>query len=148
MIKRKKFGIKRKPKKRRKKSKLTLAKDRLWELTRQIVFLTYGRDCYTCPQINLIGINCQGGHVPWPSALLSPECRFMIKFVRAQCFNCNMNLGGMGAKALARMTSEIGQEAIDKMWQLSESGKGRPYKLQWYLDKEAAYKIILEQLKV
>jgi len=128
-------------KKRHSKTDLRRAKDKLWELTRKIVFRTYGTNCYTCPKTNLTGVNCQGGHVPWPTSILSTECRYDIRFIRAQCYNCNINNGGMGAVALKKMLAEgIDIEAMET---LNRETKGKPYPLDWHLQKIQEYEQIL-----
>jgi len=123
--------------KRKKKSPLQKAQKKLWELTRQIVFKKYGKDCYTCPKKNLEGVNCQGGHVPWPASTLSTFCKYDIRFVRPQCFDCNINKGGMGAIALERMQRE--KIDIEAMRTLNRETKGKPYHLDWHLAKIAEY---------
>lgn len=122
-------------KKKKKAVTLTKLNDKLWELTRQICFRTYGTDCYTCPKKNLIGRNLHGGHVPWPKSALSKMCAYDIRYIRAQCYDCNINKGGMGAVALDRMIHEIGIEAVETLRVLSEKTKGGMYGRQWTLEK-------------
>ena len=130
--------------KKRKKSPLTLAKDKLWAVTRLLVFATYGRDCYTCPQKNLTGHNLQCGHVPWPSADLSVTCRYDIRFLRPQCYNCNMNKGGMGAVALERMKSE-GVNTYE-LRRISETTKGQPQPISFFQEKTQEHRLQLKNI--
>lgn len=120
-------------KKKKKKGKLTLLKNELWQLVRLKVFATYGSDCYTCDAKNLEGVNRQGGHVPWHSSELSVPCRYDIRFIRAQCFNCNMRKGGKGGTANQRMRAE-GID-VDGLWRYNLATKGKVYPLSWFENK-------------
>lgn len=113
-----------KPKKRR-KSSLRVLKAKLEANLKERVIKLYGRDCYTCEAQNLQGANCQLGHVPWPRSILSTPCKYDIRFVRIQCFRCNIHHGGMGAKALERMQ----MESIDtvSMWIYNQETRGKTY---------------------
>jgi len=144
MIKRKSFGIKRGPRKRRKKSPLTLAKDKCEDAQKELTIKLHGRDCYTCPQKNLTGINCQLGHVPWPRSELAVRCIYMTDYTRIQCFRCNINCGGNGAKALKRMLAE-GID-VDEMERRSQSLKGKTTPIQWFIDKRAEYQNLIKTL--
>ena len=136
-----KGGIKRLPRKRRKKTPLTIAKEKLEEVQKELVIKLYGRDCYTCPKKNLIGMNCQLGHVPWPRSELSVRCIFTTDFTRMQCFRCNINCGGNGAKALRRMEWEgIDLVALEAQ---NLATKGKPTPLQWFYDKKTEYELKL-----
>lgn len=126
---------------RRKKSPLTLAKEDLWQATRLLVFKTYGRNCYTCPNTDLVGSNCQGGHMPWHSSELSVTCRFDIRYIRAQCFNCNMRKGGKGGTANQKMRAE-GID-VDALWQYNLETKGKPRGIRWFRDLTAQYQAML-----
>ena len=122
-------------KKRKVHTELYRAKKELWELTRQLVFKTFGNDCYTCSAKNLIGVNCQGGHVPWPGSILSAKCKHDIRYLRAQCYLCNIHHGGMGAVALERMQREgINTE---ELWEINRKSIGQSYGLSWYKDQIA-----------
>ena len=133
-----------KTKKRRKKGTITKLKEELWQLCRQIVFKTYGTDCYTCEAKNLEGSNCQGGHMPWHSSELAECLKRDPRFVRAQCFNCNMRKGGKGGTAYLRME----KEGIDvkALWAENLAAKGKVCPTQWFRDEIERYKQILESL--
>lgn len=131
--------------KRRKKSPLTKAKDKCEEVQKELTIMLYGRDCYTCPQKNLTGQNCQLGHVPYPRAALWVQYIFDVRLTRIQCFNCNINCGGMGAVALERMKSE-GFDPLP-IKRHSDSMKGTPVPIQWFKDKTTEYSTLLEELQ-
>src|SRR3990167_8502480 len=132
-----------KPRKRRKKTPLTIAKEKLEEVQKALVIVLYGRDCFTCPQKNLMGMNCQLGHVPWPRSELSVRCIFTTDFTRIQCFRCNINCGGNGAKALARMLRE--GINVDKLEAQNRATKGKPTPLKWFYELTESYQ---KQLQV
>ena len=128
--------------KRRKRSPLTIAKEKLEEVQKELVIVLYGRDCFTCPQKNLTGMNCQLGHVPWPRSELSVRCIFDTRYTRIQCFRCNINCGGNGAKALSRMQME-GTD-VDEMEAINKKTKGTATPIAWFDQKTAEYSERLE----
>lgn len=134
-----------KPKKRKKRTPLSLAKEKLEKAQKELVIATYGNDCYTCPQKNLTGMNCQLGHVPWPRSELSVQCIYSLPYTRIQCFRCNINCGGNGAKALKRMLSE--GINVDEMEAQNLATKGKTTPLKWFYAKHAEYTAILKGLQ-
>lgn len=89
--------------------------DKLWKKCRELAFLMYKNDCYTCPARNLEGANCQLGHVPWPKAALSAHLKYDMRLLKWQCYSCNINKGGMGAEAYKRMLRENGKEYMESL---------------------------------
>lgn len=124
---------------------LSKLKKALEALQKQLVILTYGRDCYTCPSKNLQGYNCQLGHVPWPRSIISVKAKFDIRFTRIQCMPCNIHRGGMGAMALERMRSE----GIDtgELWIESQTGRGKVVPRSWFEEKIEHYKSLVDNLQ-
>ena len=124
-------------KKKAKKRSLTLIKKDLWKVTRLLVFATYGSDCFTCDAKNLQGSNRHGGHVPWASSELSITCRYDIRFIRAQCYDCNVNKNGRGAFAQTKMLAQ----GIDiaSMWHDNLDTKGVPRSAEWLYARIADY---------
>lgn len=127
-------------------SEASRLKKKLWKITREIVFKTYGTDCYTCEQKDLKGANLQGGHCPWPGSILSTVCKFDARFIRPQCYSCNINHGGMGAVALERMQKE-GVD-IEQLKKLNQETKGGSYGARWFKEKIAEYTEKLKTLSV
>lgn len=74
----------------------------------------YKKDCYTCPQKNLEGANCQLGHM-WAKGSLHAHLKYDMRVLRWQCYRCNIHLGGMGADFYKRMVSEIGYSEMQKL---------------------------------
>lgn len=120
-----------------KPSSIAKLKKTLEALQKQIIIKTYGTDCYTCSQTNLIGANCQLGHIPWPRSLLSTAAKFDPRFGRIQCFRCNIHLGGNGAVALKRMQDE-GIDT-DALWKFSQTTKGKSIPKRFFTDKITEY---------
>ena len=126
---------------------LKSVKKKLWELCRQITFKRYGKHCYTCPQRDLVGANCQCGHA-YPDGALGVEMAYDLRILRPQCFRCNINFGGMGAVFWRNLEGEMGKEKADALYLECQSSKGRPVKADvlWYLNKIAQYELILSAL--
>jgi hypothetical protein len=98
----------------------------LWEHCRRITKKKY-KDCYTCPQVNLIGMNAQCGHMH-PKGACGATMKYDLRILRLQCFQCNINYGGMGALFKENMDYEIGKEASDKLLAEAKSSKGKAIK--------------------
>lgn len=131
-------------KKRRKKSELSKLKDKLEALQKLVVIKKFGRDCFTCPKVNLQGINCQLGHVPWPRVQLSVRAIFDYRYTRIQCSYCNNPYwggAGMGGTAALRMQKE-GVD-VQALWDESAAQKGIVVPKQWFLDKITEYEQLL-----
>lgn len=90
---------------------------KLWEECRRVANIFYKPDCYTCPAKNLTGSNKQLGHVPFPKSVLGANLKYDMRVLRWQCYNCNINRGGMGAEAYKRMLREEGKAYMDKLEQ-------------------------------
>ena len=134
--------FKRKPRKkaaRKKVKKKTLSqlKKALEAAQKAKTIEIHGNDCYTCPQKNLQGMNCQLGHVPWPRSVLAVQLRYDTRFTRIQCFRCNINHGGNGAIAYARMLKE-GVD-LESMWAENEKLKGISVPNSWFEEKITQY---------
>lgn len=115
----------------------------LWDLCKAITRVRY-KHCYTCPQKNLVGMNCQTGHMH-PKGACGSAMKYDLRLLRLQCFQCNINYGGMGAVFLENMKEEIG--AIEALALLAEAklSKGKPIKARdHYLGIIEQYKKILE----
>ena len=87
----------------------------LWVECKRIAGFLYKKDCYTCPAKNLVGKNCQLGHIPYPKSILGANLKYDMRVLRWQCFACNINKGGMGAEAYKRMLKEEGKAYMHKL---------------------------------
>lgn len=99
-----------------KKGKQPISKiqKKLWELCREKASRLYKKDCYTCGARNLVGRNCQLGHL-WAKASLPAILKYDIRILRWQCFSCNIYKGGMGAVFYRKMLDENGKEYMDSL---------------------------------
>lgn len=113
------------------KSALKKLEEKLWDLCRKIIFKIYGRTCYTCGQTNLEGRNLQCGHY-FPKGALGAKMKYDIRILRPQCFNCNINYGGMGGVFRERMAEEIGRDEEKKLFLECQSSKSRTVKSSEY----------------
>ncbi len=133
-----------KPKKERKRS-MSAIETELWELCKKITRLRY-KDCYTCFQKNLVKWNAQTGHMH-PDGACGASMKYDLRILRLQCFQCNINHGGMGAVFKANMDYEIGKEASDALLAEAKASKGKPIKARdHYLKLTEEYKHLLVEL--
>lgn len=88
----------------RRKGKSPQAKleEKLWDECKRIIREQYGNTCYTCGAKNLIGSNWHTGHM-WAKGSLHALMKYDLRILRPQCYNCNMNYGGMGAVFIKNM---------------------------------------------
>lgn len=103
---------------------------RLWELCKQIIRNRHGNICYTCDKFGLEGSNWQTGHM-WPKGALGSSMKYDLRILRPQCYNCNMNLGGMGAVFFARMTKEMGKPYMSRLEKDRQTSKNVSIKADW-----------------
>jgi len=117
----------------------------LWELCKQIVRKIY-KDCYTCPQKNLEGMNAQSGHMH-PKGACGALMKYDLRILRLQCFQCNINHGGMGATYLENMKLEIGDKQALALLLEAQSSKGKPIKARdHYIKLIGDYRKLLSKL--
>lgn len=107
--------------------KVSTLENKLWSLTRLAVFKKYGRHCFTCYQTNLTGMNLQCGHA-YPKGALGASMKYDIRILRPQCFNCNINHGGMGAVFWKKLERHIGKKKADTLYLECQGSKGKPIK--------------------
>ena len=106
-------------------------KGKVWERVKAWCRRNY-KDCYTCPNKNLEGTNCQTGHYQ-PVALVGSNNKkaWDKRFIRMQCSRCNGAGQGMqnefrrnlvkehGEKVVAQFDKEVKAKKVDKVenWQ-------------------------------
>jgi hypothetical protein len=147
----KRTGFKQKARKPMKRSKLkkvskmpiSLLQRKIWELCKQITRAKHGNKCYTCPKSGLVGSDWHTGHM-WAKASLPACLKYDLRVLRPQCYNCNINKGGMGADFYKRMLSEIGQEEMDKL-QVERQKLVNAY--DHYIKLLAEYKTLCESIE-
>lgn len=100
----------------KKASKLPISRlqKKIWLLCKEITRKRHGNSCYTCGQMGLSGSNQHTGHL-WAKASLGAYLKYDLRVLKIQCYNCNINLGGMGADFYKRMLKEEGQEYMIRL---------------------------------
>lgn len=106
--------MKRSKLKKKSKAKISTIQNKIWELIKQIVRKKYPNVCYTCGQTGLGGSNQQTGHL-WAKASLGAYLKYDLRVLRIQCYNCNINRGGMGADFYSKMLQEVGWVEMGKL---------------------------------
>lgn len=123
------------------KQKISVVQRKLWKLCKEITRKKYGNTCYTCHQMGLSGVNWHTGHL-WAKASLGAYLKYDLRVLRPQCYNCNINRGGMGADFYQRMLIEIGEE---KMAQLQRDRQITVNAMDHYQKLISEYTKILQQ---
>lgn len=90
------------------RSEISVIQRKIWEECRRIIRKRYSNVCYTCHQTSLTGSNWHTGHL-WAKASLGAFLKYDLRVLRPQCYNCNINRGGMGADFYRNMLKEIGK---------------------------------------
>lgn len=100
----------------RKKSKLpiSLIQRKIWLECKRIIRKRWGNTCYTCGQTTLTGSNWHTGHL-WSKASLGAYLKYDLRVLRPQCYNCNINRGGMGADFYSRMVKDHGSTYMEEL---------------------------------
>lgn len=103
----------------------------LWGLCRQIALQRTENpnrvSCYTCPQSGLTGANKQLGHA-YPKGALGASMKYDLRILRFQCYNCNINYGGMQAVFWKNLERDMGKKDADKLYLICAGSKGKPVK--------------------
>lgn len=123
------------------RQKISIVQRKLWKLCKEITRKKYGNTCYTCHQMGLSGVNWHTGHL-WAKASLGAYLKYDLRVLRPQCYNCNINRGGMGADFYQRMLIEIGEE---KMAQLQRDRQVIVNAMDHYQKLISEYEKILQQ---
>jgi DNA-directed RNA polymerase subunit N (RpoN/RPB10) len=125
-----------KPRKRRTKTPLQKAKDKLWDECKRITRLRYVKhdgswDCFSCGKnIDEPG-KAQTGHYI-PSSTCSTEMRYDLDNLRVQCYNCNINKSGNWVEYEKHLNIEKGLGFTDSLKARNETTKGLSYRIDWY----------------
>ena len=124
------------PRKRRKRSELQKAKDRLWEECKRITRLRYVKhdgtwDCFSCGKNIDEPAKAQTGHFI-PSSTCSVELRYDLQNLRVQCYNCNINKSGNWVEYEKHLKTEMGENFPQKLKDRNETTKGLSYRIDWY----------------
>lgn len=99
---------------RKKKGELRKVQDSIWELCKNITRERYGPWCYTCGRGPLEGSSWQTGHM-WAKGALGASLKYDLRILRPQCYNCNINNGGMGAVFYRNMAAKEGKKYMTQL---------------------------------
>jgi len=128
--------------KRRKKTPLQKAKDKLWELCKELTRAVYGHNCFTC-----------GAWVEFPhtghfitDSTCSTELSYDLKNLRPQCYVCNIHKSGNWVMFEARLIQAHGQGYIDELKERNRKTSGLKYDILWYQKKIEEYETLLLEL--
>ena len=100
--------------KKKSKQSISLIQRKIWEHCKRITRKIYGNTCYTCDQKGLVGSNWHTGHL-WAKASLGAFMKYDLRVLRPQCYDCNINKGGMGADFYLKMWEEKGSEFMNQL---------------------------------
>ena len=106
--------MKRSKLRKKSKQKISTIQNKIWEHCKRITRKTYGNTCYTCGSKGLIGVNWQTGHL-WAKASLGAYLKYDLRVLRPQCYDCNINKGGMGADFWLKMWEEKGAGYMNQL---------------------------------
>jgi len=96
------------------KQKISVIQRKLWDECKRIIRKRYKNTCYTCGKSGLEGSNWHTGHM-LAKASLGAYLKYDLRLLRPQCYNCNINLGGMGAVFIENMRAKEGDEYVDQI---------------------------------
>lgn len=99
--------------------------------------------CITCGRKGS-GSGMHGGHFI-PRSVGGLSLFFHEDNVHAQCMDCNINKGGYGAEYVPRLIEKIGEDRVNALYVLRDTGY-RKYSKQEYCDEIERYKLLIAEL--
>lgn len=113
-MKRSSKSMKRGKLKKKSKQSISLIQRKIWEEVKRIIRKQYPHTCYTCGKTDLVGGNLHTGHL-LAKASLGAFLKYDLRLLRPQCYNCNINHGGMGAIFIEKMRHTEGNEYVNEI---------------------------------
>lgn len=100
----------------RKKSKTPIAKakQKLWSTLKQVIDIRDGNICISCGAVDLRGHNKHGGHFI-PSSACGGFLRYDLRNVHNQCATCNLFRNGAGAEYTLTLQKKYGNKFVEKI---------------------------------
>lgn len=98
--------------KKKSKQKISTIQVKIWEHCKRLTRQKYGNTCFTCGATGLSGSNWHTGHL-FAKASLGAFLKYDLRVLRPQCYNCNINLGGNGARFIENLRRIEGNEYVD-----------------------------------
>jgi hypothetical protein len=112
-----------------KKTRRQKANDKIWKLCKEITRKEYSNVCYTCGACGLEAQNWHTGHGK-AKGLLPVRYQYDLRNLRPQCYNCNINLGGMSDIYVTKLEQEEeGLAFLEESCRKTEDG--------WVVKKES-----------
>ena len=105
----KRSGIKKKS-----KSPLAKAKQKLWATLKKVIDIRDGDTCISCGTSGLRGYNKHGGHFI-PSSSCGGFLRYDLRNVFNQCASCNLYRNGAGAEYTVTLQKRFGTAFVEKV---------------------------------
>lgn len=105
----KRYGIKKKS-----KSPLAKAKDKLWAVIKQVIDIRDGNNCISCGASDIRGHHKHGGHFI-PSSSCGGFLRYDIRNVHNQCSTCNLFRNGAGAEYTLTLQKKYGNKFVEQI---------------------------------
>lgn len=106
--------MKRKRLRKRSRTPLAKAKEKLWKVLKEIVHKRDGGVCITCGAKDLTAHNRHGGHF-LPSAACGGFLRYDLRNVWTQCARCNLFESGAGAEYTRALEKKFSRKFVDQI---------------------------------
>ena len=116
-------------------------KKKLWVVFSKYIRKRDKNTCFTCGRTGT-GSGMHSGHM-FPKSVSGLSLYFDPRAVFAQCYHCNINLGGNGAVYATKFIEKFGQELFDELYDLKFNGY-RKITDQEYIDLIEEYTNKLE----
>lgn len=128
---------------KRSRTPLAKAKDKLWKALKTVVHTRDDSVCITCGKKELAGNNRHAGHFI-PSAACGGFLRYDLRNVWSQCARCNLFESGAGAEYTRALEGLFSRDFVDQII----SDKQVSIKLDLsYVERLTEYYISLEDAK-
>jgi len=125
-----------------KRKSLSQLKKCLWTVFSKYIRLRDKRVCITCGRVVPIEKprGYHAGHCE-PKSICPLELYFDERNVNGQCYNCNINLGGWGARYRERVDEKWGEGTYEDFKKMKIKFKGQQWSREDYEDKIKFYKL-------
>lgn len=99
---------------KRAKTPLAKAKEKLWKTLKQVIDIRDGDVCISCGSAGLVGANKHGGHFV-SSASCGGFLRYDLRNVHNQCAYCNLYSSGAGPEYTLSLQKKYGPQFVEKI---------------------------------
>lgn len=100
--------------KRKSKTKIAKAKEKLWKALKKVIDIRDGPNCISCGAAGLVGHNKHGGHFI-PSSSCGGFLRYDLRNVHNQCATCNLFRNGAGAEYTLTLQKKYGKKFVEQI---------------------------------